>query len=129
MGAKLINLGQSCVAPDFILCHESKAALFQKECKKSIERLYQNELGTKGNKVNGELARIITEGHAQRLYNIIKKVEETNPHQIVYGGTEGCNVKDRFISPTIVCEPSMDSSLMKEELFGPFLVQNKNWHK
>jgi aldehyde dehydrogenase (NAD+) len=114
-------MGQTCVAPDFVLCHESKIALFQKECKKAIGRLYKHEVGGEGETVNEELGRIITKGHAQRLLDIIKEVEDTNPQQIVYGGSKGCNVNDKFISPTIICDPSMDSRLMKEELFGPIL--------
>ena len=61
------------------------------------------------------LNRFINEFHAKRVSSYI----ETSGGKIVYGGKS--NTKDKFVEPTIVLNPSKDSDLMRNEIFGPIM--------
>lgn len=101
---KLINAGQTCIAPDYLICHEDIRDEFIKELGKQFEIMYPNPLE------NSDYPKIISERHYQRIVNLIK--EET----FAYGGVyDDSSLK---IAPTIVIANN-DSTLMKEEIFGP----------
>jgi aldehyde dehydrogenase (NAD+) len=67
-----------------------------------------------------DMTRIVTPAHAERLVKMIKEVEDAGC-EIILGGSTLCNPSRRFITPTIVLNPPMTSSLMTEEVFGPVL--------
>jgi hypothetical protein len=60
------------------------------------------------------------ESHAARILDMIQEVERY-PDCKVIGGSDKCDVSNRFIFPTLVVCPPMDSRLMREEVFGPVL--------
>ena len=105
---KLINAGQTCVAPDYVLAHKSIKDELIKEMKKTICRQY-GETPTD----NHEYPKIINERHFQRLIRL------TEGENIVHGG--GSNPATMQIEPTIINTPSLNSPIMKEEIFGPIL--------
>ena len=115
MAGKLMNCGQTCVAPDFVLCHKSKVSSFCKEASAAIERLFSKD------QQDSELPRIVTEAHAKRHVELIEEVEKLDSSKVVYGGSKTCATNKKYVAPTIVLEPPMDSRLMKEEIFGPIL--------
>jgi len=117
MAGKLMNCGQTCIAPDFVLCHRSKVTSFCKEAAASIDRLF----GKDQTHSSSELPRIVQQIHAQRHIELIEEIENTNAEKIIYGGSKMCDVKTKFIAPTLVLDPSKESRLMKEEIFGPIL--------
>ena len=119
LGGKLLNAGQTCVAPDFIFCHGSKIDSFCKAAISTIEELFELKEGEK-NKTS-EFPSIVTENHAERLENMIKEAESKGG-EIIYGGSKLCNKSCRYIPPTIVLNPDKDdSAMMKEEIFGPLI--------
>merc|ERR1712147_182353 len=59
--------------------------------------------------------KIINDFHVKRLMNLI----DTSKGEIMYGGK--CNEKVKHIEPTIILNPSHDSPLMQEEIFGPIM--------
>jgi aldehyde dehydrogenase (NAD+) len=113
---KLINCGQACVSPDFVLIHESKLEVFKKKVVETIE----NQFG-KNQKEDAEFGRIITEGHAKRLVELIEEVETIDSNKIIYGGSKLCCAKEKFVTPTVIINPALDCRIMKEEIFGPIL--------
>jgi len=107
---KFLNLGQTCVAPDYIYVHRDiKSKLIQK-IKENVKTFYGNDP-----KDSGDYSRIVSQRHAQRLVKLLEGQE----NKLAMGGTH--DVATKYFAPTIVDEPDMNSTLMQEEIFGPIL--------
>jgi aldehyde dehydrogenase (NAD+) len=115
--SKLINAGQTCIAPDYLLVHSSvKDALLEK-IKFHIAKMFGKDV-----QQSEDYGRII---NRKRFQKLISYLEGAN---IVSGGRH--DEKDLFIEPTIIEHPSMDDAIMKEEIFGPILpVISFNEHR
>lgn len=107
---KLTNAGQTCVAPDYLLAHEHIYEELIEELKNTIVEFYGNDIIN-----NKEFGRIINEKHMNRLNNIL----ENDKDKIVVGGD--VDFEQRYISPTIIRDVTLEDSVMKEEIFGPIL--------
>ncbi len=110
---KLINAGQTCIAPDYVLVHKSKQAELVNELKQSIEKMYGDDPSS-----STSFARIITKKHAQRQGNLIQDALEKGA-TLAYGGTY--DVASQYVEPTILTNVTMDMQIMQEEIFGPLL--------
>lgn len=109
---KLINAGQTCIAPDYLFVSkkiwpELRAALVEQ-----INRLYPASRGWR------DLAQIINEKHFQRLSGLIDSIRNQGD-EIIFGGN--CDTVGRKIEPLLFCPKTTDSPVMKEEIFGPIL--------
>ena len=107
---KLTNAGQTCVAPDYVLAHEYIYEELIDEFKNTIKEFYGEDI-----KSNKEFCRIINERHMNRLNNILEQDRE----KIVVGGD--VDFDQRYISPTILRDVTLDDSVMSDEIFGPIL--------
>ncbi|MBN9646061.1 aldehyde dehydrogenase [Terrisporobacter glycolicus] len=107
---KLTNAGQTCVAPDYLLAHEHIYEELIEELKNTIVEFYGNDIIN-----NKEFGRIINEKHMNRLNNIL----ENDKDKIVVGGD--VDFEQRYISPTIIRDVTLEDSVMKDEIFGPIL--------
>jgi aldehyde dehydrogenase (NAD+) len=105
---KFINAGQTCIAPDYILVHQDVKDELVKLLIRNIKSFYGEDASK-----SLDFARIVNSNHLARLSNLIKD------QKILIGGN--ANPNDKFFPPTIVDEPSWESSLMEEEIFGPIL--------
>ena len=104
---KFLNLGQTCVAPDYILVHESVKKPLLLELKIALRKqLGDNPLA------NPDYGHIINEKHFKRLLGLL---EGETPY--VGGQHDGAN----RIAPTILDQATLDSPSMQEEIFGPIL--------
>lgn len=105
---KFLNAGQTCVAPDYILVHESIEEQLLYYLKKYI-------IGFLGDSplTNDEYPKIITEQHFKRLMALIAE------ENIFYGGIG--DAETRKIEPTILSKTTWDAPVMAEEIFGPIL--------
>ena len=105
---KYLNCGQTCVAPDYVLCDESVKESFISEVKKQIsmqfgEKPLENEM----------YGRIINLKHFERINALI------DYSKIVYGGkTEPNTLK---IEPTVMDNVTWGDKVMQEEIFGPVM--------
>ena len=106
--AKFFNAGQTCIAPDYVLVHESKKKDLIEKMKLYIEKYYGENIEN-----SNDYGRIISEGRFDRLIALLDK---TN---ILVGGYN--NREKKLIAPTLVDGISLDSPIMKEEIFGPLL--------
>jgi len=106
--SKAINAGQTCIAPDYVLVHQSiKDDLISK-----IEKYWVEMYGE--NPMNSEFyPRIINESAFERLSNLLSN------GTIRVGGKT--NREKRYIQPTILDNVNMNDSVMQEEIFGPIL--------
>ena len=104
---KFLNLGQTCVAPDYILVHESVKKALLLELKIALKKQFgENPLA------NPNYGHIINEKHFRRLLGLL---EGETPY--VGGQHDGVN----RIAPTILDQATLDSPCMQEEIFGPIL--------
>jgi len=103
---KFLNSGQTCISPDYALVHKDIFQQFLNESVKVIEKFFgQDQHDSK------DLGRIINKRHVERIKELLKG------SQIYYGGK--IIEPERYISPTIVTNPDLNSPLMCEEIFGP----------
>ncbi len=105
---KYLNCGQTCVAPDYILCQESIKDTLVAEIKKQIKKQYgENPLS------NPDYGKIINEKHFDRINELIDK------EKVVIGGnSERATLQ---IAPTVMDNVTFDDAVMQEEIFGPVL--------
>ncbi|MEG0829314.1 MAG: aldehyde dehydrogenase [Anaerovoracaceae bacterium] len=104
---KFLNLGQTCVAPDYLLVHN--------KVKNQLVMHIQEEITKQFGKSpldNPDYGHIINEKHTQRLKGLL---EGENP---AIGGQITDHGK---IAPTVITDVTMESPLMREEIFGPIL--------
>ncbi|MBQ8143908.1 MAG: aldehyde dehydrogenase [Butyricicoccus sp.] len=105
---KYLNCGQTCVAPDYILCHSSVKDALVREIRAQIKRQYGAEPLR-----NTDYGKIINEKHFDRICGLI------DPAKTVIGGI--WNVETRQIAPTVMDNVTWDDAVMQEEIFGPVL--------
>lgn len=105
---KFINAGQTCIAPDYILIDSTIKEKFYKVLEDEIISAY-----SKNPQQSADFARIINDKNFNRLAEML-----VNENCAIGGET---NVEDLYISPTIIDEPSLDSKVMEDEIFGPIL--------
>jgi aldehyde dehydrogenase (NAD+) len=105
---KFLNAGQTCIAPDYILIQEKMKSHFVDFMKYEITKAFG-----KNPKLSPDFARIVNEKNWHRLSQMIE------PQKVIFGGET--DIEDRYISPTLIEETTVDSLLMQEEIFGPIL--------
>lgn len=106
--AKFYNCGQTCIAPDYLLVHESKKEELVEKIRFYINKYYGEEPAKSSN-----LGRIINNKSFNRLVTLLGGCE------IIQGGKH--REEDKYIDPTLVEGVTMDHPIMKEEIFGPIL--------
>jgi len=106
--SKLMNAGQTCVAPDYVLVHHSiKSALLQKMTD-NIKKMFGDDPSR-----SEDLGRIINSKRFEKLKSYLTQ------GRIIAGGRY--DEKDLYIEPTILEDVSMEDTIMQEEIFGPIL--------
>ena len=105
---KFLNCGQTCVAPDYVLCDKKiKNILISEICNQIIEQYSENPLN------NNDYGKIINDKHFERICKLIDK------EKIVTGGVFD---KEKLkIEPTLMDNVTWDDAVMQEEIFGPVL--------
>lgn len=105
---KFLNLGQTCVAPDYIYCDKVIHSQLVEELKKQILKQYSKHPLT-----NSSYGKIIHKTHFTRLLSLI------DCNKVVFGGDfEEASLK---IEPTIIDGVTPEDAIMQEEIFGPLL--------
>lgn len=105
---KFINAGQTCIAPDYILVQKNMKVNFISFLIDEIIKAYGKKM-----EKSPDLARIINTKNWVRLDSMIEK------EKVIYGGETDAN--KLYIAPTLIEDPSLDSTVMREEIFGPIL--------
>ena len=105
---KYLNCGQTCVAPDYILCEKSVKDAFIAEVCRQIKIQY----GEKPLE-NAEYGKIINEKHFNRLCGLI------DPAKVVVGGES--DPSTCRIAPTVMDNVTYEDAVMGEEIFGPVM--------
>lgn len=105
---KIINSGQTCVAPDYLIVHpDVKNALFEAMKRELVNMLGEQPLASP------EYPRMVNEKHYERVMHLLKG-------ELAIVGGYG-NRDTLQIAPTILDQVTLDAPIMKEEIFGPVL--------
>lgn len=103
---KLLNCGQTCVAPDYILVERCVKEKFIGYLKKWIVKMYGEDA-----RENGEYVKMINQKHFDRVCGLI------DPQKVIFGGKwDGETMQ---IQPTIMDNVTPEDAVMQEEIFGP----------
>jgi aldehyde dehydrogenase (NAD+) len=105
---KWLNAGQTCVAPDYVLVHESRTQELIDGLRLAIAEFYGNDPAT-----SESYGRIVSPRHFDRLRSLM-----SGGTPVIGGET---SADDRYIAPTVLADVDMSSVLMSEEIFGPLL--------
>lgn len=111
--AKFINAGQICLAPDYVLVHESKKNEFVDLMKKQLVEHYGEDASK-----SDFYVQMINDRHFNRVKGYLDNSVKAGA-SIVFGGK--CDAENRFICPTLVDNIPLDCDLMENEIFGPIL--------
>lgn len=105
---KCLNAGQTCVAPDYVLVHQSVRDALVKEMAVCVRAFYGSEPLK-----NEDYPKIISQKHFDRLCGL------TEGETVAFGG--GWDAQACKIEPTVLCPVSWDAPVMQQEIFGPLL--------
>ena len=105
---KYLNCGQTCVAPDFILCHKSIQDKLLQELKLQVEKQFGSDP-----LADNDYGKIINQKHFDRLCRLLQSGE-------LYLGGE-TDAEALRIAPAIMTNVTFDDPVMQEEIFGPVL--------
>ena len=103
---KVLNAGQTCVAPDYLLIHESVKERFIDEYKRALGEFFPN-----GDM--SDMVHIVNAKHFERLRGVLE-----SGHAVIGGKVDP---ESRFIEPTLLTDLAPDSPAMSREIFGPIL--------
>jgi len=105
---KFMNCGQTCIAPDYVLCPKSVETSLVEKMKKTLKDFY-----TENPQKSDSFGRIINNRHFHRVKNLLTS------GRIVIGGD--MDESDNFISPTVIVDVKPTDPVMQQEIFGPAL--------
>lgn len=105
---KLINAGQTCIAPDYVLADRRIKPQLLEALKDAIAMFYDSDPAG-----SPDFSRIINDYHFSRLEPFLSN------GTLVIGGQ--ANRSDRYIAPTILDDITWDDPVMQDEIFGPIL--------
>ena len=110
---KFANAGQTCTAPDYILCHEDK-----KDALVAGLKHFGAFFDEKNKDVNVDYCQIVNTTHFDRIKGYLDNAKDLGATVVVGGETDR---DQKFIAPTVLCDVPTDSAVMKEEIFGPLM--------
>jgi len=113
---KLLNAGQTCVAPDYLLMPEREIDAFSKALIRKAEEFYPKFAG------NPDYTSIIADSHYARLQGLLEDAENKGATLRTAGDDDTqIMAQERRIPLTVVTNTTPDMKIMQEEIFGPLL--------
>ncbi len=108
MWGKLLNAGQTCIAPDYLLVHSSVKEQLLPLLVDAVEKFFG-----KDPKQSPDFPRIISKPNMERLSALVEGAD------IYYGGA--IDMEEKYFQPTLLNNVSFDDPVMQQEIFGPIL--------
>ncbi|MBB3062945.1 aldehyde dehydrogenase family protein [Microbulbifer rhizosphaerae] len=105
---KFTNAGQTCVAPDYLLCTKATADRLLPAIEKAVREMFGDDPGR-----SADYGRIVNRRHAQRLADYLADGD------VVFGGR--VEIENRYVAPTVLRNVGVQAPVMQEEIFGPML--------
>jgi len=108
---KCINLGQTCIAPDYVLCSKRTEERIIEAAKKVLVEFFGNDI-----KGSQDLCRVTRNNNGKKFEKLVELLKQGT---IAIGGSY--DLTERFIEPTILTNVNPNDPIMTEEIFGPIL--------
>ena len=113
---KLLNAGQTCIAPDYALVPASRVGEFEQAIVAALPRLYPQPCA------NPDYASIVNERHFGRIQALVDDARALGARIVTLGGAADAPAPwPRRMPPTIVVGVDERMAIMREEIFGPLL--------
>ncbi|WP_028601279.1 coniferyl aldehyde dehydrogenase [Ottowia thiooxydans] len=113
---KLLNSGQTCIAPDYLLLPREREAAFEQAYRAAVAQMYPQIEG------NADYAAIVNDQHRARLTGLLEDAQALGAHVVDVGpASTGEAGTSRRMRPVLVSGVRPEMRLMKEEIFGPVL--------
>jgi len=110
---KLLNAGQTCIAPDYVMLPRGMESAFEQAYGAAVVRLFPTIAG------NPDYAAVLTDRHLSRLQSMVSEAQAQGARVVTLG--QGAASPGRQMAPSLVFDAPADSRLMSEEIFGPVL--------
>jgi coniferyl-aldehyde dehydrogenase len=111
---KLVNAGQTCIAPDYVLLPRAQVQAFIDTARRAVARMYP-QLGA-----SGQYASIVSDRQYQRL-TALRDSAVAGGAQLHRLGEVADDPAQRLLPPQLLSEVRDDMAVMREEIFGPLL--------
>jgi coniferyl-aldehyde dehydrogenase len=113
---KLLNAGQTCIAPDYVLVPERRLEEFAGLATATVQKFYPTLAG------NADYTSIINERHYRRIAQYVAEAKAKGARVVeINPAHDALPAQARKLPPTLVIEPGDDLAVMHEEIFGPVL--------
>ncbi|CAN7224465.1 coniferyl aldehyde dehydrogenase [Polaromonas sp. LjRoot131] len=116
---KLLNAGQTCIAPDYVLLPQGSETVFGEAFARAVATLFPTITG------NPDYAAIISSRHLERLQALLAQAEGEGARlqtvQPLQPGMVGVGAASRQMAPVLAFDVPATSKLLSEEIFGPIL--------
>ncbi|MBD3892520.1 coniferyl aldehyde dehydrogenase [Hydrogenophaga sp.] len=112
---KLLNAGQTCIAPDYVLLPRGREAAFERAFSAAVARLFPVLAG------NPDYASIISDRQHARLLSLLAQAQAQGARLVPMAPAETDGVNLRQMNPVLVFDPPPGLRLLDEEIFGPIL--------
>lgn len=113
---KMVNAGQTCIAPDYVYVHRDVADRFVDLCRSTIAKRYGES--DEAIRSSPDFPRMIHRRHAERVARLIDEAVQSGG-TIACGGTS--DVESRYVAPTLLRNVPPGAHIRNEEIFGPVL--------
>lgn len=114
--SKLLNCGQTCIAPDYLLVHANVYDTFLPQLAASFQAMLNPK--RKGIDQSKDYGRIVNDNHWKRLKGLLDEALDAGS-RIAYGGNS--DEERLFMEPTLLENVNPGTRMMQEEIFGPIL--------
>lgn len=114
---KVMNAGQSCIATDYVLAHESIHDRLAEKIVEKIKLFYGDS--PEARQASPDVCRIIHERHFMRLQSLLDDAVQRGA-TVALGGSR--NLAERYIEPTVLTQVPEDAAIWDDEIFGPILL-------
>ncbi|WP_444916235.1 aldehyde dehydrogenase family protein [Microbulbifer sp. VAAC004] len=105
---KFTNAGQTCIAPDYVLCTRHTADLLVPAIQQAVTKMFGEDP-----QKSSDYGRIVNSRHTLRLADLLSGGD------VIYGGE--VDADNRYIAPTLMRCVDLEASVMQDEIFGPIL--------
>lgn len=113
---KCMNAGQTCIAPDYVLVHESRARDLLDALVRNVASMYGATEAERA--ATPDFCRIVDDGHFARVAALLDDTVRGGA-KVENGGVT--DAAKRYIAPTVLSGVTFDAPIMGEEIFGPVL--------
>jgi coniferyl-aldehyde dehydrogenase len=113
--AKLLNAGQTCVAPDYLLVPRAEVHAVVAALQDAVRAMYPTLAG------NPDYTSIVNDRHYRRLAQLVADAETHGATTVALAGSGAADAASRQFPPTVLLGVDDEMAVMREEIFGPLL--------